>query len=65
MVRTIRHKLQLVNGKMLRSDDFSLSKYEPLYDIYTLVQRQKSISTFQIEAILEELKALRDPSSSA
>ncbi|RYL95369.1 DUF1128 family protein [Sporolactobacillus sp. THM7-4] len=62
MISTIRQKLQIANRELLSSEDYPLSKYDQLYEIYELLNRQESVSTFQMAAILDELKTLRNAS---
>lgn len=59
LVAKIREKLQIVNPGMLRSEDFPLSAYDRIYELYTFLDRQQSVSTFQIDAVLTELKAIK------
>ncbi|TCP29149.1 uncharacterized protein YfkK (UPF0435 family) [Scopulibacillus darangshiensis] len=59
MLDVIKKKLQLVNQDVLKPDAFSTEFYEELHDIYQLVQKQSTFSIREMEAILDELKTIR------
>ncbi|MFC4617314.1 DUF1128 domain-containing protein [Camelliibacillus cellulosilyticus] len=59
MLEAIKERLQLVNRDVLKASAFSVDCYEDLHDIYKLVNKKKSFSIFEMEGILDELKALR------
>ncbi|GGH74866.1 uncharacterized protein YfkK (UPF0435 family) [Pullulanibacillus pueri] len=59
MIDEIKNKLQLVNRDVLKASAFSTERYEELHDIYKMVKRMPSFSIRDMEAILEELRALR------
>lgn len=59
MLDVIKKKLQLVNQDVLRPEAFSVEQYDELHDIYSLVNKQSSFSIREMEAILDELRAIR------
>lgn len=61
MLDGIKKKLQLVNQDVLKSEAFSTDHYEELHDIYSLVMKQPSFSIREMEAILDELRTIRQP----
>ncbi|MFD2616916.1 DUF1128 domain-containing protein [Terrilactibacillus laevilacticus] len=60
MIDVIKKKIQLVNQDLLRAEDFSIDKYDDLYDIYELINKKSSFSVSELEAILDELRGLRN-----
>ncbi len=61
MLDVIKKKLQLVNQDVLKPEAFSTEHYEELHDIYSLVVKQTSFSIREMEAILDELRTIRQP----
>jgi len=60
MIESIKSKLQLVNRDVLQASSFSTERYDKLHDIYKLVDKMPSFSIRDMEAILEELRTLRN-----
>lgn len=60
MIEGIKTKLQLVNRDVLKASSFSTQCYDELHDIYKLVDKMPSLSIRDMEAILEELRTLRN-----
>ncbi|GGE41940.1 hypothetical protein GCM10011391_20870 [Pullulanibacillus camelliae] len=60
MIESIKNKLQLVNRDILKASSFSTERYDELHDIYKMVNKMPSFSIRDMEAILEELRALRN-----
>ncbi|HET7657854.1 MAG TPA: DUF1128 domain-containing protein [Bacillales bacterium] len=60
MITEIKNKLQFVNPDVVRTDSFGTDKYDDLKDIYDWVMAKPAMSVSEMQAILSELKNLRD-----
>ena len=60
MLDEIKDKLQLVNRDVLKASSFSTERYDELHDIYKMVKRMPSFSIRDMEAILDELRMLKE-----
>ncbi|MFK3939707.1 DUF1128 domain-containing protein [Alkalihalobacillus sp. NPDC078783] len=59
MLKEIENKLQTVNAGALNAEKFNASSYEDIRDIFEWVQKQRSVSVREMEAIVSELGQLR------
>ncbi|TCS95950.1 DUF1128 domain-containing protein [Hazenella coriacea] len=60
IVNEIKSNLKVVNAAIFNHEDFHLSQYEELLEIYFLVKKKKGqLSMYEVEGVLEELGSLR------
>lgn len=59
MVREMVDKLQVVNAGVFRPEDFDLNAINELEELYNMVMGKNQFSTMEMQAIVEELGALR------
>jgi len=59
MVQAITAKLKMVNTAALQSSQFSLDRYDDLFDLYKMVMKKNTFSPNEMQAIVEELGSLK------
>ncbi len=59
MVQAITAKLKMVNTAALQSSQFSLDRYDDLFDLYEMVMKKNTFSPNEMQAIVEELGSLK------
>ncbi|SFJ47255.1 DUF1128 domain-containing protein [Thermoflavimicrobium dichotomicum] len=60
IVNEIKTSLKIVNAALINPEDFRLSDYDSLLEIYQLIQKKQGrLTMMEIEGILEELGELR------
>ncbi|WP_240627473.1 DUF1128 domain-containing protein [Thermoflavimicrobium daqui] len=60
LVKEIKGHLKIVNAALISPEDFRISDYEDLLEIYQLIQKKQGrLTMMEIEGILEELGELR------
>lgn len=59
MIEKMKEKLKVLNFGAIKPSHFDEEMYEELKEIYDLVMRKDSISISEMQAIVEELGALR------
>jgi uncharacterized protein YfkK (UPF0435 family) len=59
MIEALKKKLQLVNSGLIQSDDYELSNYADVKELYIMVMKMPSFSIRDMEGIVEELAALK------
>lgn len=60
VVNEIKSSLKLVNAALITPDDFRLSHFQDLLEIYQLIQKkQGQLTMMEIEGILEELRDMK------
>lgn len=59
MIDQIKEKLKMVNVDAMKSEHFTESHYEDLYDLYSMVMKRTSFSPNEMQAIVTELGSLR------
>lgn len=63
VVDEIKSSLKLVNAALISPDDFHLSHFQDLLEIYQLIQKkQGQLTMMEIEGILEELRDMKKQS---
>lgn len=60
MISEMKNRLQFVNPDVVRPESFGTAKYDDLKDIYEWVMTKSELSVSEMQAILSELKNLRD-----
>jgi len=60
MISEIKNRLKFVNPDVVRTESFGTEKYDDLKDIYDWVMTKSELSVSEMQAILSELKNLRD-----
>jgi uncharacterized protein YfkK (UPF0435 family) len=59
MIEGLKKKLQLVNSGLIQPEDYELSKYEDIKELYDMVMKMPSFSIRDMEGIVEELASLK------
>lgn len=59
MIEQIKEKLRMVNVDAMKSEHFSEEQYEDLLFLYEMVMKRDSFSPNEMQAIVDELGALR------
>jgi uncharacterized protein YfkK (UPF0435 family) len=59
MIEKMKEKLKVLNFGAIKPSHFDEEMYEELKEIYDLVMRKDSFSISEMQAIVEELGALR------
>lgn len=59
MIEQIKEKLKVLNLGAIKPSHFDEEMYEELKEIYDMVQRKKSFSPSEMQALAEELGNLR------
>lgn len=63
IVNEIKSSLKLVNAALITPDDFRLSHFQDLLEIYQLIEKkQGQLTMMEIEGILEELRDMKKKS---
>ncbi|GIO26121.1 DUF1128 domain-containing protein [Ornithinibacillus bavariensis] len=52
-------RLSVVNRSLLNPDDYDLSKYEDIKFMYDVIIQKGSLSAFETQAFIEELRHVR------
>ncbi|WP_284139920.1 MULTISPECIES: DUF1128 domain-containing protein [unclassified Virgibacillus] len=55
----IAEKLSVVNRSIMDAADYDLEKYEELKQMHALVLQKGSLSAFEVQAFLDELRTVR------
>lgn len=59
MIEQIKEKLRMVNVDAMKSEHFSEEQYEDLLFLYEMVMKRDCFSPNEMQAIVDELGALR------
>jgi uncharacterized protein YfkK (UPF0435 family) len=60
IVNEIKASLKVVNAAIIAPEDFRLSDYEDLYEIYQMIQKKAGrLTMMEVEGVLDELGAMR------
>lgn len=59
MIEQMKDKLKMANVDAMKSEHFTESHYEDLYDLYTMVMKRNTFSPSEMQAIVTELGTLR------
>jgi len=62
MIEAILDKLNIINKGVIKADQFDGSKSDDLEEIYSFVMMRDSLTLAEVDAIIEELKALKNAS---
>nr|WP_114571108.1 DUF1128 family protein [Exiguobacterium flavidum] len=59
MIEAILDKLNIINKGVIKAEQFDGSKSEDLEEIYSFVMMRDSLTLAEVDAIIDELKALK------
>ncbi|CAM3753452.1 DUF1128 domain-containing protein [Alkalicoccus chagannorensis] len=60
MIEDIKRKLQVVNGAAVKAEDYGSGQYDEIKAIHNMVMAKPSFSVNEMDAIVNELGALRN-----
>ncbi|WP_416150980.1 DUF1128 domain-containing protein [Salipaludibacillus sp. HK11] len=60
MIEDIKMKLHIVNGAAIKPEDFSFEKYDEIEELHTMVMKKSNFSVSELDAIVSELRTMRE-----